>query len=179
MLIKIQLVFEDDSGGPPVVQEVGQLERNVLCQASLGLTLAEAKLVLNQLQAHLAVQQVSAYQQQQQNCPHCPQLRRVKDIRQMVYRSLFGKLNLQSARLFHCDCQPHEVKSFSPLADLLPERTAPELLYLESKFAALLSYAHSARLLAEVLPIDEHLNAATVRNHTHRMAERLEAELGD
>jgi hypothetical protein len=179
MLIKIQLVFEDDSGDPPVVQEAGQLERNALSQASLGLTLAEAKLVLHQLQTHLVVQQVSAYQQQQQNCPHCQQLRRVKDIRQLVYRSLFGKLNLQSARLFHCDCRPQEAKSFSPLADLLPERTAPELLYLESKFAALMSYAHSARLLAEVLPIDAHLNAVTVRNHTHRMAERLEAELGD
>jgi hypothetical protein len=42
-----------------------------------------------------------------------------------------------------------------------------------------MSYAQSAKLLAEVLPIDEHLNAATVRNHTQQMAERLEAELGD
>jgi hypothetical protein len=179
MPIKIQLVFEDDTGGLPVVQEVAQIERDVLSPTSLGLTLAEAKTVLHSLQGHLVEQQVSAYQQQQQNCPHCQQLRRVKESRQLVYRSLFGKLNLQSTRLFHCDCQPHEAKSFSPLADLLSERTAPELLYLESKFAALMSYAQSAKLLAEVLPIDEHLNAATVRNHTQRMAERLEAELGD
>ncbi len=179
MPIKIQLVFEDDTGGLPVVQEVAQIGRDTLSPESLGLTLAEAKTVLYSLQGHLVEQQVLAYQQQQQNCPHCQQLRRVKDSRQLVYRSLFGKLNLQSTRLFHCDCQPHEAKSFSPLADLLSERTAPELLYLESKFAALMSYAQSAKLLAEVLPIDEHLNAATVRNHTQRMAERLEAELGD
>ncbi|EDX82680.1 hypothetical protein S7335_981 [Synechococcus sp. PCC 7335] len=31
----------------------------------------------------------------------------------------------------------------------------------------------------QVLPIDEHLDAETVRNHTQQMAERLEAELGD
>jgi hypothetical protein len=179
MPIRIQLVFEDDTGGLPVVQEVAQIGRDALSPASLGLTLAEAKTVLHSLQGHLVEQQVSAYQQQQLNCPHCQQLCRVKDSRQLVYRSLFGKLNLQSTRLFHCDCQPHEAKSFSPLANLLSERTAPELLYLESKFAALMSYAQSAKLLAEVLPIDEHLNAATVRNHTQQMAERLEAELGD
>ena len=80
---------------------------------------------------------------------------------------------------FHCDCQPHEQKSFSPLSDLLVERTAPELLYLETKFAALMSFDQSAQLLAEVLPIDEQLNAATIRNHTQQMAQRLEDELGE
>lgn len=54
----------------------------------------------------------------------------------------------------------------------------PELLYLESQFAALMSYGLSVKLLAEVLPIDEHLNAATVRHHTQRAAPRLESELG-
>lgn len=62
---------------------------------------------------------------------------------------------------------------------MLTERTAPELLYLETKFAALMSFEQSAQLLAEVLPVDEQLNAATVRNHTQQMAQRLEAELGD
>lgn len=135
--------------------------------------------MLQSLQRYLTEQQVADYQRQQLPCPECQQQRRVKDSRQLVYRSLFGKLTLHSPRLFHCDCQAHEAKSFSPLADLLSERTAPELLYLESKFAALMSYGQSAELLAEVLPIDEHLNAETVRNHTQQVAERLEAELGD
>ena len=42
-----------------------------------------------------------------------------------------------------------------------------------------MSFEQSAQLLAEVLPVDEQLNAATVRNHTQQMAQRLEAELGD
>lgn len=53
------------------------------------------------------------------------------------------------------------------------------MLYLESKFAALMSYGLSAKLLAEVLPVDEYVNAATIRNHTQQVAERLESELGD
>jgi len=172
-------VFEDEEGGPPIVQEVAQLERHDLSPATLGLTLSEAKTLLHNLQSHLVEQQVSAYQRQQLPCPHCQQPRRVKGHRHLVYRSLFGKLTLPSTRLFHCECQPHEAKSFSPLAILLSTRTAPELLYVESKFAALMSYGLSAKLLAEVLPVDEHLNAATVRNHTQQMAERLESELGD
>ena len=142
-------------------------------------TLAETKALLHNLQQHLVQEQVSEYQQQQLPCPHCQQLRRVKDCRPLVYKTLFGHLQLPSNRLFHCDCHPHETKSFSPLSTLLSERTAPELLYLESKFAALMSYGLSVKLLAEVLPLDDHLNAETVRNHTHRMAERLESELGE
>ena len=62
---------------------------------------------------------------------------------------------------------------------MLAERTSPELLYLETKFAALMSFEQSAKLLAEVLPVDEQLNAATIRNHTQQMAQRLEDELGE
>lgn len=42
-----------------------------------------------------------------------------------------------------------------------------------------MSFEQSAQLLAEVLPIDEQLNAATIRNHTQQMAQRLEDELGE
>ena len=67
--------------------------------------------------------------------------------------TLFGKLRLDSPRLYHCGCYRKQAPcSFSPLAELVPERTAPELAYLESKFAALISYGLSAQLLAEVLP---------------------------
>lgn len=41
MSIKVQLVFEDDTGGPTLVQEVAQLARDTLSPASLGLTLEE------------------------------------------------------------------------------------------------------------------------------------------
>jgi len=47
-------------GGPPIVQEVAQLERHDLSPATLGLTLSEAKTLLHNLQSHLVEQQVSA-----------------------------------------------------------------------------------------------------------------------
>ena len=179
MLIKVQIVFEDAAGGSAVVQEVAQIERDQLSPATLGLTLEDAKTVLHGLQRHLVTKQVEDYQQRQLSCPDCQQPRRIKDRRKLMYRSLFGKLQLKCDRFFHCGCQPREKKSLSPLSDLLAERTSPELLYLETKFAALMSFEQSAKLLAELLPLDEQLNAATIRNHTQQMAQRIDAELGD
>jgi hypothetical protein len=93
-------------------------------------------------------------------------------------RTLFGALHLRSPRWHHCSCQPQTTRTFSPLAAVLPERTTPELLYLESKFAGLVSYGMSARLLAETLPIGRPLYASAVRSHTQATGERLESELG-
>ena len=59
------------------------------------------------------------------------------------------------------------------------ERTTPELQYLEAKFAGLVSYGLSAKLLAEVLPLGRPLHATAVRRHTQAVAQRLEDELGE
>ena len=67
----------------------------------------------------------------------------------------------------------------SPLAERLPERTAPELAYLESKFAALMSYGLTVELLAEILPLGAELAKTSVRRQVQRVAERAEGELGD
>jgi hypothetical protein len=96
-----------------------------------------------------------------------------------VYRTLFGKLRLPGVRFFHCECQPHASRTFSPLAQLLTERTAPELLYLETTFASLMSYALTVNLLQEVLPIDKTINAATVRNNAQAVAQRIDSKLGE
>ena len=57
------------------------------------------------------------------------------------------------------------------------EHTAPELLYLETRWASLLSFGLTAGLLKDVLPVDTRTNAATIRNHLHKVA--LRQELGD
>ena len=81
-------------------------------------------------------------------------------------------------RWHQCPCQPQTTRTFNPLAAALPERTTPELLYLESKFAGLVSYGLSARLLTETLPIGRPLYASAVRLHAQATGERLESELG-
>jgi hypothetical protein len=91
----------------------------------------------------------------------------------------FGKLRLCSPRLYRCSCRHIGGASFSPLAKQLPERTAPELVYLETKFAALLSYGLTVDILSEILPIGDQLNTRSVRRQLAHSAERMESELGE
>jgi hypothetical protein len=56
---------------------------------------------------------------------------------------------------------------------------APELQYLETKFASLMSYGLSIELLTEVLPIANEINDSTLRRQLHRVAEQIEGELGE
>jgi len=91
---------------------------------------------------------------------------------------VFGKIGLVSPRLYDCRCQNHSQHSSSPLAALLSTHCAPELLYLETKFASLMSYGLSVDLLTEILPIAEEINPTTMQRHLQQVAERIEGELG-
>jgi hypothetical protein len=70
-----------------------------------------------------------------------------------VFRTPFGTLRFDSERVRICQCAE------SPLADLLGERVSPEMLYLETKFASLVSYGLTVRLLSELLPLDRPIHA--------------------
>ena len=179
MKIKVQVVIESEGGRTEAVENIACLERGLLRPAILGITLAEANAILAGVQKTMVERQATEYLEQQVCCPLCGKKRRQKGHHTLMYRTLFGKLRLRSVRLYHCVCQPHPNQTFSPLAQLLSERTAPELLYLESKFASLMSYGLSVQLLQEVLPMEHAINAATVRNHVHAIAQRIDAELSD
>ena len=97
----------------------------------------------------------------------------------MSFRTPFGDVGIASPRFYSCRCRPANRRTFSPLTALFTEHVAPELLYLETKWASLVSYGATAGLLKDVLPIDTKTNAATIRNHLHRVAARSEAELGE
>ena len=180
MKFKVQLIIESDNCDTSIVNQVGDWQRDEPLQPSnLGLTLAESKQLLLNIQQTLVEEQIQEYQQKRSLCEECGQKLLHKGAHSLTYRTLFGTLKLNSQRLFHCPCQKKEQKSFSPLAALLPERTAPERLYLESKFASLMSYGLTVKLLEEILPLEGQLNPASVRNHLHSVAQKVEAELGE
>ena len=81
-------------------------------------------------------------------------------------------LRLSGQRFYHCPCQPQTTKSFSPIAGLVSERTAPEFCYLQAKWSSLKSYGLTVKLLEEVLPLSA--NVATAMRTTHAVAEKLE-----
>jgi DNA-directed RNA polymerase subunit RPC12/RpoP len=178
MKIRVQVLIESEAGDTDGVDNIVCLERGDLRPENLGLTLAEAKSILAGVQKSMVEKQTDEFIHQEACCPLCGKRRLNKGRHTLTYRTLFGKLRLRSVRLYHCECQPQTTKTFSPLAHLLPGHTAPELLYLESKFAALMSYGLSVRLLKEVLPIGQALNATTIRNHVQEVGERIDADLG-
>jgi hypothetical protein len=97
----------------------------------------------------------------------------------LTFRTLLGTITLKSPRLRHCRCSSHGTVSFSPLVERLSERTAPELLFMETKWSSLVSYGLTAQALKGFLRMDEALSVTTVRAHTLTEAQRCDAELGE
>lgn len=179
MKIRIQVVMEAEDGKPEKIEDITQLERISLQPEELGLTLAEAKSLLHGVQQTVVTAQIEKYLAQFATCEHCGRRRTRKGQHQIVYRTVFGKLKLTSPRLYACPCQNIGQHSSSPLTELLSTHTAPELSYLETKFASLMSYGLSVDLLTEILPIADEINPTSVRRQLHRVAERIESELGE
>jgi hypothetical protein len=180
MRIRVQVLIESDQEAVPLhVEEVACFERDQLSPETLGLRLDEAKQMLAGVQQVMTAQQVEDYVEQQRQCSHCQQPLAYKGHHQVSMRTLFGKLTFFSPRLYTCSCQPHQKHSWSPVAALFSERSTPELLYQEVRWASLLSYGVTVKLLDDLLPMEHQLSTSTISRHVHQVAKRLEGELGD
>lgn len=175
--VKVRIVTVVDGREAESV-DVAVLPKAYDSMAAIGLTLAESKKLLKDLQQHIVRRQVDAYVESRSWCEDCSCRLGSKGSHQIKYRTLFGKVGLRSPRLRRCKCRTDGVKSFSPLAELLPERTSPQLRMMEAKWSAMISYGLATRALQDFLPVDERLDASTVRKHTLKSAERCEKELG-
>lgn len=176
---RLQLVAEDEDENAEEVIELVVLEKDCQRLEHLGLTLAESKEILETLQEHILERQATAVVEDNRSCPSCDRRLGLKGHHTIVFRTLFGDVALDSPRLRRCRCGVVGSATFSPLTKLLTEHTSPELLYLQTKWSALVSYGMTAKMLADVLPVGEKLNAATIRNHALQIARRCEEELGE
>ena len=153
MKITVQIVIDAQDGTPPTVEQVAAIARDDLTMASAGLALAEAHEVLSGIQHHLVTAQVGAVAVAGRHCGSCGRARARKDTRHIVLRTLFGTLRLDSPRFKSCPCTGAGPATVSPVAALLPQRTTPELLLWEARYAALTSYGAAASLLSEAFPL--------------------------
>ena len=166
MRLKVQRVICADDERTETIHEVAVLEKDCQGIEQLGLTLAEGKQLLTQLQRHVVARQASIFVTTRSHCTACGTPLQRKEQTTRVLRILFGTVLLTSPRLYHCRCQPRTMTTFRPLTELLSASTTPELLFLETKWASLISYGLTARVLKDFLPLDETLNATTIQNHT-------------
>ena len=158
------------------------VERDELMAETLGLTLAEGKAILADLQAAVVAEQVAAHEAVARSCQACGTDRSIKGHCGLTCRTTFGTLPLTAMRLRRCRCGADQAAgdraSFTPLADLLPKRSTPELLYLETRWGALVSYGLAARMLGDVLPMDRPVSPERVRRHLHAIAAGEESAMG-
>ena len=170
MKIKVQLIVCAEDGREEQVQEIAVVEKSHQQIEHLGFTLAEAKRLLATLQQHLVSQQATAFVAARSQCDHCGKALGIKEYHTRTFRTLFGTVTLTSPRLYHCRCQRRKTTTFRPLNALLTDAVAPELLFMETKWASLVSYGLTAQALKDFLPVDATLNATTIQNHTLAVA---------
>ena len=178
MRITVQVIVDTQDHTEPVVCEVFALKRDALAVDLVGLHLAEAHDLVTALQEVLVGAQISQALAQRRCCVHCGRAYRHKDTKKITLRTLFGTIDIDSPRWLRCPCHSAETASFSPLATTLAQHTTPELVYLQARFAAVMSYAQAGALLGEVLPLGRTLHPSVIRAQLHQVATRLEAELG-
>jgi hypothetical protein len=169
-----------EEDGAEQFSEVFVLEREQFTDASVGLSLTEAHTLLGSIQEAMICAQASAAVAEQGRCARCGRAHRHKDTRTITVRTLFGTLHLDSPRFMACRCRADADRraTFSPLAAVLAGRHTPELVYLQARFAAVMSFDLAARRLGEVLPLGRTLHASAVRDQLTAVAQRLEDELG-
>lgn len=155
MRIHIEVVID----GQPGRQRVATVERIAEPSAAdgIGLSLEEVKALIGQLQTIVSAEHARETVAANSSCGACGLTFACKSSGSIVYRTVFGKFRLSSPRLYsqcRCGARAYDGDSFNPLAMVLTERTHPELLYLQARWASSLSYQRAARLLRDILPLD-------------------------
>src|SRR5919112_2646918 len=106
----------------------------------IGLSLEQAKSVLASAQTRLVAAQAASFLARHRGCDLCGRHLQSKGRCRLLFRTAFGTISLISPRVHRCACQPAGSRTFSPLTPLFTEHTAPELVYLETRWASLMSF---------------------------------------
>ena len=178
MRIQIQLRIVADDNSVISEGEILHFDKGDDRLEVIGLSFDEAKAALAGIQGGVVTAQAASFLARHRSCDLCGSLLLSKGPGRTRFRTAFGTIALSSPRFHRCRCQPGAARTFSPLNLLLTERMAPELLYLETRWASLVSYGMTADLLKDVLPIGSTADASTIRRHLHKVAARHEADLG-
>ncbi len=137
--------------------------------ADLGLTLAEAKLLLANVQREIVAAQTRDHVVRRPDCPRCDGACHVKDYREHAVATLFGQVTMKLPR-FRCSrCGGIETGISWPSHC----RSTPELDRLRAHLSGLMAYRVAADLLEQMFPIDAGTDPETLRRHTLRIGEAI------
>jgi hypothetical protein len=163
--------------GAPHVHEIGggaAVDKYSL--GTVGLALAEGKLVLAGLQHHLVQAQAEDHCCRRRRCQRCGAPRPIKVKRPRRLLSLFGTVNVSAPRFETCHCAVTRRQTLSPVSEIVPDRCTPEYERVVAKMGASLPYRRARTLLSEFLPLDDIPSVETARQRTIRVGARLEKQ---
>lgn len=169
----VKLVAEAQLG-TQVEQEVITIEReDLITPATVGLTIAEGKAIMESLQRQMVTAQVQRHGASIKCCSRCGKAFRTKGYYQSTLRSVYGKVPMRVRRLKGCSCTGAQQRSYSTIFTNKNPIT-PELKYLTAKMAALMPFGKAADFLGELLPVSAQTTVNTVRNRTMKVGKRLQ-----
>jgi hypothetical protein len=129
MRMIIEARIEDD-GREHAAIRLAEFERVDGELKQLGLSLAEGKSLVHEAQRALVNAQTYNFILVSKHCLRCGAVSSIKATHTIQYRTVFGKVVIDSPQLRACHCaQDCGTKSFSPLALAVPLRMSPELEY--------------------------------------------------
>ncbi len=143
--------------------------------AKLGLTLAEGKQLLAQVQQEVVAAQADNHAMLRPDCRSCGGRCHVKDWRPHRIATLFGEVRVRLPRFVCAGCGRAETGVSWPSHC----RSAPELDKLQARLSALMTYRVAADVLTHLLPIDAGKIPETLRSHTLRVGEQLSDAASD
>ena len=137
ILVKIAITAPD---GVVHEHQIATFEKGCESAAEIGLSIGDSKELLLNLQQKIVAAQTATFCAVRSTCPCCVGKLRRKGNKPIQYRTVFGDITIDSPRFYHCRCYAGSAQTFSPLIELLPDHVAPEMLWLETKWASLVSY---------------------------------------
>jgi hypothetical protein len=135
----------------------------------VGLSLAQAKIVLSQLQKQIVAVQARRCAERPRSCRRCGGACHIKDRRTRALDTLFGRTSVALVRFACLECGHLDLG-----VDWPPRcRSTPELDRTRAHLSALMSYQSAAGVLTALLPVEAGDARETLRRHTLRLGERL------
>ena len=144
--------------------------------ADLGLTLEDSKRIMAFLQKRVVSDQLREFCRSSRLCSVCAGPRAIKDYRQRVIDTVFGRVRVAAPRYERCRCGLSRQR-FSPVSTLVPGRVLPELLQLQARLGADVPYRQAAAILETFLPAATCFNHATTRNRLLKVGRAIDTEL--
>jgi hypothetical protein len=137
--------------------------------ADLGLTMADGKPLLAQVQQAIVAAQRRNHAARRPECRTCGAVCHVKDYRPHQIAPLFGQVTVRLPRFCCVGCGRAEAGAKWPAYS----RSTPELDQIRAHFSALMPYRVAAGVLEPLLPVNAGITPETLRAQTLKLGANL------